>query len=292
MNDLEHRRRRRIGASGYETTASDLRQVILPPEQVELHLPIAGPTSRVLAYAIDYFLLILVELGLFAILLLSTQAADRILELIASAITDDVRPEDVEQFFRSSAMFYFLAGVVLISFAIELVYFTLWEVVWSGGSLGKNLMHLRVVGDRGAPPTMRESMTRNLLRVVDMLPMSYLAGLASMLLSPQGKRLGDIAAGTVVIRLDRPQAPPPLPEPDGAPASFPFERDQLTRLTDLDRQLVLQTLRRLESLPPEHVAPLRSRTVKIIRARIGYAEVPVEEERAFLLALLRATEHR
>ena len=58
----------------------------------------------------------------------------------------------------------------------------------------------------GLPINLRSSVLRNVLRIVDILPENYVVGLVSMLLSPSGERLGDHVAGTIVIRLDRPQA--------------------------------------------------------------------------------------
>lgn len=263
------------------------RQVVLAPEQVELDLPVAGPTSRMLAYAIDATIIFTIELGVVAVVLLATQWAAPLIDWMTAAVPDDLQAEDVERFLQSSYFFYLIAVMMLVQFVLELVYFTSWETVWSGRSLGKGILRLRVVADSGRPLSLQESLTRNLLRIVDMLPSSYLVGLCAMVLSPAGQRLGDVAAGTVVVRLDRPPAPAALPQLDAATSSFRFDRAQVASLGPLDRELILTTLRRLEQLPPERGAALLERTVQVIRQRIGYGEVGLDEQRGFLLALLR-----
>jgi hypothetical protein len=149
-------------------------------------------------------------------------------------------------------------------------------------------MRLRVVRDGGRPLTLQDSITRNLLRIVDMLPASFVVGLGSMLLSPDGKRLGDLAAGAIVIRLERPPAPPMLPQLTDEATAFRFDRAQVMRIGPLDRQRILETRRRHETLKAEQAGALLARTVEVIRQRIGYGDVSVGEQRAFLLALLSA----
>lgn len=239
-----------------------------------------------LAYVIDAVLVAAIEFGLIALVLLSTRLAGTLLELLQSEAMQGLTPDEIERLLTSTYALYLLAALVLAQYLVELSYFTLWETVWSGRSLGKAVMGLRVVADGGRALTVGESLTRNLLRIVDLLPSSYLVGLTSILLSPEGKRLGDIAAGTVVIRLDRPPAPQPLPQMETS--SFRFDRVQVGRIGPLDRQLVLETLRRVDALPPERGGALLARTVEVMRQRIGYGEVSAEERRVFLVALLQA----
>src|SRR5262249_29525508 len=124
------------------------------------------------------------------------------------------------------AVLALMALLVLLQVAFEMLYFVAMEISTGGRSIGKRVLRLRVVRDGGFPLGVRESLIRNLLRVADALPANYMVGLVAMLVSDQGKRLGDLAAGTVVIRLDAPAAAQPLPEPDPAElAAFRFERD-------------------------------------------------------------------
>lgn len=87
----------------------------------------------------------------------------------------------------------------LIMFALTWIYSVVCEVWFNGQTLGKRAMSLRVVSADGAPITLVPSVVRNLLRVVDMLPGVYGVGLASTLIDPHARRLGDVIAGSMVI---------------------------------------------------------------------------------------------
>ncbi|NUT78051.1 RDD family protein [Pseudomonas sp. C1C7] len=103
----------------------------------------------------------------------------------------------------------------LLIFAVSWWYMVLFEVLNQGRSPGKQWMGLRVVQDDGTPIGWSASLLRNLLRFVDLLPFAYFLGAISCLQTPGFKRLGDIAAGTLVIYrehpLTRPQLPPAPP---------------------------------------------------------------------------------
>jgi uncharacterized RDD family membrane protein YckC len=140
---------------------------VTTPEGVELTLSLAGPLSRARAYLIDF--------------------------LIRGAIL----------FALSMVLGVFGkmgVGLFLIAwFLIDWFYPVFCEVVYRGSSPGKRAVKIRVVRDNGTPVTLNESLLRNLLRAVDALPFMYLFGFISMLLNRQFKRLGDMAAGTIVV---------------------------------------------------------------------------------------------
>jgi uncharacterized RDD family membrane protein YckC len=104
-------------------------------------------------------------------------------------------------------------GLVLIGiFGVEWFYPIAFELSRSGATPGKRVMGLRVVMDSGLPVTPAASFTRNLLRVADFLPLAYGFGIVTMLLHGECKRLGDLAAGTLVVHAQPPllhSAPPP-----------------------------------------------------------------------------------
>ncbi len=225
------------------------------PEQVVLHLPVAGPASRILAYAVDYLVIVLLQLALvfvlFATLFSMTSLVDSLRGPLEAAI-QDVDTTNPDTVFLNAAFWLAFLLFLLIQLAAEWSYFVLFDMLGGGRSLGKLVAGLRVVRDGGLPITFRASAVRNLLRIVDYLPTSYLVGLTSMVVSPEGKRLGDMAAGTLVVRLDRPApAPPILDEQDGSEAGFRFDRDQIARVGRKERALIRQTLRRIESLAEE-----------------------------------------
>ncbi|HEY0855809.1 MAG TPA: RDD family protein [Albitalea sp.] len=119
-------------------------------------------------------------------------------------------------------------GVFLILyFALEWFYPVLFEVGLAGATPGKRSLGLRVVMDTGLPVTPAASLLRNLLRAADFLPVAYGFGLASMLLRSDFKRIGDLAAGTLVVYAKNVSLHGPLPEAEpGAPARPLSPREQ------------------------------------------------------------------
>jgi len=182
-----------------------------------------------------------------------------------------------------------LAIVLLCQFAVETGYFIFWEVLTRGRSPGKALVGLRVVQRNGFPIELGNTIVRNLFRIVDILPSSYVVGLISIVLSPNGERLGDHAAGTIVIRLDR---PPAAPEIDMAmkPESLSLTRQQLARIGPREIRLVRGTLRRLERIPEDRWEPLLVEVSETLRQRLELAEMPGRDRRKFLLDLLALAE--
>ena len=272
-----------------ETIDGDIRQVIRSPEQVALHLPIAGPASRMLAYAIDAAVLFLLEAGVLVLLFLTTPLLSR-LEGPLRRLMAEVSNGNGEQVTHNSAVLLILGLFLLMQFTVEWGYFLVWETLSGGRSLGKLCVRLRVVRDGGLPLTLRESLVRNLLRMVDLLPGSYAVGLIAMVLSDEGKRLGDYAAGTIVVRLDRPEAAIPLIDIAADDlGSFRFDRAHIALLGGTERALLRQTLRRVETLPADLVDPMLEHAVEALRQRIGYCPVHPKDRQLFLKALLHAT---
>jgi uncharacterized RDD family membrane protein YckC len=258
-------------------------QVLRSPEQVALHLPLAGPTSRILAYAIDLVLVVAIEIALLTTVLLGTPLAEQ----IGSSLSELGKNLDKPGPESSQALLVMLAALIVVQLVIEWGYFTFFELAMGGRSPGKRVMGLRVMRDGGLPLTLRESLVRNVLRCVDMLPSNYVLGLVSMIVSSEGKRLGDIAAGTVVVRIDRIPRPRELPEVEGGErGAFRFDHAQIARLGELEGRLLRQTLRRIEDLGEPAASQLLERAVEALRARLEYGPVAADERRAFLRALL------
>ncbi len=91
-------------------------------------------------------------------------------------------------------------GFILLGmFCVEWLYPIVFELARSGATPGKQALGLRVVMDTGLPVTPAASFTRNMLRVADFLPFAYAFGIVAMLLNSEFKRLGDLAAGTLVV---------------------------------------------------------------------------------------------
>ena len=127
----------------------------------------------------------------------------------------------------------FMAGIgiafwLILLFSLEWLYPVFFELTPAGATPGKRVLHLKVVMDNGLPVTPAASVARNLLRAADFLPFGYGFAIVSVLLRGDSKRLGDLAAGTLVVHQQRPaprailgEVPPlrparPLTPEDGA----------------------------------------------------------------------------
>lgn len=164
------------------------RQVqFVTPENIEISYELSGIGSRFLAGCID------LSIQLLVILLLSLAGG---LMAQGTALFSNIASGSL------SLWLYALLG--LISFAILFGYHTFFEMRWGGRTPGKKLVGLRVVRDGGYPVDLYASVTRNLVRIVDFLPPIYSAGLCSIFFSSEYKRLGDFAAGTIVIKERKP----------------------------------------------------------------------------------------
>jgi uncharacterized RDD family membrane protein YckC len=242
------------------------------PEGVELTLPIATPAPRMAAYFIDTCLLWFVFAGLIAMLAVSFPLFDWVSEMTAELTPG--RPDNRDQVFAALAPLFVV--LMLIWMFGEFLYFSLWELAAGGRTPGKFFLKLRVVGLDGQPLSLRASLLRNLLRTVDMLPSTYAIGLVAMVVSPRCQRLGDHAAGTLVIRTDRIERPEDVQLPPGI-EPLALSREQLARIGVRELTLIRSTLRRVDrnqrspaidqaaralaarlALPPEELAdPLR-----------------------------------
>ena len=151
------------------------------PENVIFGYEIAGIGSRFLAAMVDTVLIILLQLiayGLLIIIVGLLGFDDAILGFGAAIIV---------------ALGTFLA------FAFLWGYYIFFEIQWNGQSPGKRMAGLRVIRRDGTPITLTESMIRNLVRLIDFLPAYYGIGVVAMFFDSQSRRLGDLAASTLVV---------------------------------------------------------------------------------------------
>lgn len=185
-------------------------------EGIELNLRVAGPIPRALAWGADSLIKYGVLWGL----------------LIALAILG-----------RGGF------GLWLIAlFLTEWLYPALFEVYAGGATPGKQVLGLKVVNADGTPVDWPAALIRNLLRAADFLPALYGFGLVAMLCNRDFQRLGDLAAGTVVIYRDPPSIGPKLPAGLALPPPFP--------LSLAEQQLLIDFAERGATLNPERQAEL------------------------------------
>jgi uncharacterized RDD family membrane protein YckC len=197
------------------------------PEQTVVEFEVAGVGSRFLALAYDTLLQILIGIGLMVILVVAGIAMPN----------------------AARSGIWFLAFVLLAYFVLYFGYYAIFEVLWNGQTPGKKKEGLRVIKDSGRPITPAEAVGRNLMRIVDQLPVLYAVGICSVLLSRQNKRLGDFVAGTIVVHekslLDAKPVWESAPTGHAAPSTtFGSER-----LTPEEFALVEAYLNRRNSLP-------------------------------------------
>lgn len=161
------------------------------PEQIEFSYSIAGIGSRGAAAALDALICVTSLIVLFIL----AAIAVGFFGFFGSAAGFDLVT-------RSTAWIF--AGYVLVQFAVVWGYYVLFEGLWDGQTPGKRLMQLRVVRDGGYSVSFGASAVRNLLRVADAMPIPlYLVGIVAAMLNRSRKRIGDIVAGTVVIKEGR-----------------------------------------------------------------------------------------
>ena len=138
--------------------------------------------------------------------------------------------------------------VLLLIFALMWAYSVVCEVWWNGQTPGKRALGLRVVNADGTPVTWLPSVVRNLLRVVDLLPGVYGIGLASTLIDPYARRLGDIVAGTLVIHVNELPAGQKVPTMAAIPLPVVLAMDEQAALVEFTERAGQLTVQRQEEL--------------------------------------------
>jgi uncharacterized RDD family membrane protein YckC len=218
------------------------------PEQVGIELELAGIGSRLLAALVD---LACMMIFLIVSMVLAFGGMDR--EVTKKISENAARSEAWTNGIGAGATILLMLSVFVVFWG----YYIICELLMGGASPGKRALGLRVVRDDGSPVTFSGSLVRNLVRVVDFLPWCYGVGVVAMFVSTRSQRLGDLAAGTLVVRVDAATANPTLAI---APAGQ-------GRLTPRERALIEEFLHRRLSLDDEArhriahaiVAPLRAR---------------------------------
>ena len=249
------------------------------PENVAFGYQVAGIGSRFVAALVDTLLILLLQ-----VLVIGTA----VLVLANSGL-------DLE---NDAASAWIVAAMSLITFVFLWGYYIFFEMLWNGQSPGKRAMNLRVIRADGTPIALTESIVRNLVRFVDFLPAFYGFGVVTMFISPQSKRLGDMAAGTLVVHESETVSVQSL---NVAPAAayqrmslhpvsaegFPVER-----LTNPEVHLIEEFLQRRDDM--QHRQQLAVQILTRLHQRVG---LPLENVDRFeaedkLIAILQAIRNR
>jgi len=236
------------------------------PELVAIQMPIAGIGSRFIALLVDYLIWIpgiLIVGRIFAFFLPSLSAFNKLSEQWAFAI------------------------YLFLIFLFNWGYFTLFEAFWNGRTPGKRVARIRVIQRSGRPIGLFESMARNFIRYVDQIPFFYAVGAIAIFVTRDHQRLGDLAAGTLVVR-DRIEDVPvnseatrtftaniftsaaPAPEPH---AALTLPDHNVAKLSGADLQVLESFFARRLDMPLETRQALARRIASAIQSKSGL-EIP------------------
>jgi uncharacterized RDD family membrane protein YckC len=212
----------------------DDRVTIATPEGVSLELVLAGVGSRFIARLLD------------------TLIQGAIIIALALGISLTSAPGVVRAVLR--------VAVFLVLFGYDVPF----EVLNGGRTVGKMAAGIRVVGVLGEPIGFLASAIRNVLRIVDFLPVLYVGGVISMVSTRRDQRLGDIAAGTIVVR----ERFPGLAAGPTAPATVPVESVatwDVSALDPFDLATIHQFLDRRLAMP----TPVRAHFAAALASRVA-----------------------
>ena len=162
------------------------------PELVSIEFPVAGIGSRFIALLVDYLLQ-------FAGLMLLVFILYLIGISLGGSSVHEVSGKGKTVADQATIDKWVEAIFILIPFLLQWGYFTLFEALWNGQTPGKRVAKIRVIKETGRPIGLFESMGRNLVRFIDMLPGIYVVGVIAMFLNHRQQRLGDMVAGTLVV---------------------------------------------------------------------------------------------
>lgn len=226
----------------YGKTTPVAKYRIITPEQVAFHYTIAGLVGRCLAWLCDQFLIWTVYILIF---------------MTFGRLDNGVG----------------MALIILSMFVVDFAYFTFFELYWAGQSPGKRIFRLRVMSARGHKLRFHDVLIRNLLRPVDMLPIAMVVGGITATIDTWHRRLGDLAADTIVVRDVRPVLPAALANEKNRVNSFqsdPALRGRiLTRVSRPERDLIMDLAMRRDQIEPAVREDLFGRAAQHFRSRLS-----------------------
>lgn len=225
--------------------------VVKTPEQVFFRYELAGPVERGLAWLLDACL----------IFSLSAGAAGALAQVGAIGVP-----------------FLFVA-----TFVIQWGYFVFFEWRWNGASPGKRVLRLKVIQAAGLRCGLERVVLRNFLRVVDSLPLLYVVGGLAALVTRHGQRVGDLAAGTLVVRIPAPPPPAAVAEVKTRHNSLRDDAAARARIRQLlsprEAELAIGLALRRELLERDARLRLMARAASYLRRRLrlaGHEAMPDE----------------
>jgi uncharacterized RDD family membrane protein YckC len=252
---------------------------IQTPENVAFGYQVAGLGSRFIATLVDTTIIILLQVVVVVVA-----------SLIIAAVSSVAYSDELSG--------WVIAILGLIASLFSWGYYVFFEMLWNGQSPGKRWVGLRVIRADGTPITLSEALIRNLARLVDFLPAAYGVGIVTMFIDKQSRRLGDLAAGTLVVQ-------------DRAPISIQslsvkrtvnlgmqsltkvsLEGFPVERLSNDDLSLIEDFLLRRDQLT--HRASLAVQILNTLHQRLGLPVPAIDrlEAEDTLVAILQAAQSR
>jgi len=203
---------------------------------IDVSLPVAGPGARAYAFLVDWHIRVILALGWFVLgaLLYNGRFS------LSPPLSTDAR---------------WFGAVVAPALAIYFLYHHAVELALRGSTPGKRMAGVRIVARDGGAPSAGALLTRNVFRLVDSLPLFYGVGLITVVLTRDHLRIGDMAAGTLLVFE---HADARLPTPAG-------DATQVSRLDAAGAEIVAELLERWPALQPE----ARVRLARQVLTRYG-----------------------
>jgi uncharacterized RDD family membrane protein YckC len=283
---------------------------VLTPEYVEFDFVLAGMLTRFLAWLVDTAVTIALAIAIIFLPLMSLYVGGAIAAIglvlyltrrfgekrEGTAATSLVLPIGL----IAGGLLLGLGGlainlvspalgialVFILYFLVDWGYAIFLEGLWSGQTIGKKLFGLRVIQESGVRLTWLQAFLRNLTRPVDRLPIFYLVGGLSALFTPSQQRLGDLLAGTVVVRERRLKIPASLSRPEGDLALLgdPDFRARAAKISAEEETLLLSAAMRREELGMEARLHLFSTLSQRLQDDLGFFKPPhLSDEKLVLL---------
>ncbi len=236
------------------------RVTLHTPESVKLQFTLAGIGNRIQALFFDYLVigaLLTVALGSFGALLISS---------IDLATLLNLDEEDLQ--------LWIVAIQILVTSFLYTAYFIGFEVFWQGQSPGKRYTQIRVIREDGRAVGLKQAVLRTLIRPIDDL---FFVGLFMILFTEREKRLGDWAAGTLVIQVESPAQGAEFSTSSAAQGLAPQLAQQcdLSQLTPDDFAVIREFLRRRPLLVPQAKAQLAADLCRQTAEKIQLAALPI-----------------
>lgn len=226
-------------------------------ESIAIRYELAGLGSRFIAVAIDLAIQLGVVLAIVMLLLALAHPIAHALALL-----------DVSA--KTLAVFGWTA-LTLASFVLFFGYFIIFELAWSGRTPGKRVMGLRVMRDAGFPLDIGAAVVRNLIRAIEFAIFFYAVSAIVVVMSRESKRLGDFAAGTIVVRDRRYEAA-------DLNAYLARETPADDGLDAADRRLVERFVARREALEPVARRRLAAQIAQLVRPKLRASFAHLDDE--------------